>query len=103
MQTFSKIAKRIINQRLIQFAKKNGLYASSQTGSLPQRAAFDAGISLEHGIERAQAAGLEASTKFLDIKGGFNKVDLRTLMDRIEAQSTPSYMVKWIMNFISYR
>jgi len=36
MQTFSKIAERIINQRLIKFAKANGLYSIRQTGSLPQ-------------------------------------------------------------------
>ena len=37
MQIFSKIAERIINQRLIKFAKTNNLYSIRQTGSLPQR------------------------------------------------------------------
>ena len=37
IQTFSKIAKRIINQRLIKFATLNGLYLLRQTGSLLQR------------------------------------------------------------------
>ena len=46
MQTFAKIVERIINQRLIKFAKLNGLYSIRQTGSLPQRATFDTGISL---------------------------------------------------------
>jgi len=48
MQIFSTIAERIINQRLIKFAKLNGLYMLRQTGSLPQRATFDARISLRH-------------------------------------------------------
>ena len=103
MQTFSKIAERIINQRLIKFAKKNGLYSIRQTGSLPQRATFDAGIALKHWVEEAQAAGLKASTMFLDIKGGFDNVDHMTLKDRLESRNAPCYMVKWIANFISYR
>jgi len=97
------IAERIINQRLIKFAKLNGLYSLKQTGSLPQRATFDAGISLRHWVQEAQAAGLKASTMFLDIKGGFDNVDHSTLLRRLRTKSVPNYMVKWISNFISYR
>ena len=49
------------------------------------------------------AAGLKATTMFLDIKGGFDNVDHMTLKDRLESRNAPSYMVKWIANFISYR
>jgi len=103
METFSKIAERIINQRLIEFAKLNGLYLIRQTGSLLQRVTFDAGISLKHWVQEAQAAGLKASTMFLDIKGGFDNVDHSTLLRRLQTNSVPDYMVKWISNFISYR
>ena len=104
MQTFSKIANRIINQRLIKFAKTNDLYSIRQTGSLLQRVTFDAGISLKHWIEEAQVAGLKASTMFLDsIKGGFDNVDHRSLIVRLSSRNIPSYMVKWIANFISSR
>ena len=48
IQTFSKMAQRIINQRLIKFSRTNGLYSIRQTGSLPQRAILDAGIALKH-------------------------------------------------------
>jgi len=94
MQTFSKIAERIINQRLIKFAKLNGLYSIRQIGSLPQRATFDTGISLRHWVQEAQAAGLKASTMFLDIKGGFDNVDHSTLLRRLQTKSVPDYMVK---------
>jgi len=47
MQIISKIAERIINQRFIKFAKLNGLYLLRQTGSLLQRATFDAGVRRE--------------------------------------------------------
>ena len=40
---------------------------------------------------------------FLDIKVGFDNVDHMTLKDRLESRNAPSYMVKWIVNFISYR
>jgi len=103
MQTLSKIAERIINQRLIKFAKLNSLYSLRQTGSLPQRATFGAGISLRHWVQEVQAAGLKASTIFLDIKGGFDNVDHSTLLRRLQTKSVPDYMVKWISNFFSYR
>jgi len=103
MKTFSKIAERIINQRLIKFAKLNGLYSLRQTGSLPQRATFNAGISLRHWVQEAQAAGLKASTMFLDIKGGFDNMDYSTLVRRLQTKSVPDYMVKWISDFIFYR
>jgi len=83
MQTFSKIVERIINQRLMKFAKLNGLYSLRQTGSLPQRATLNAGIALRHWVQETQAAGLKASTMFLDIKGGFDNVDHSTLPRRL--------------------
>ena len=94
MQTFSKIAQRIINQRLIKFAKTNDLYSIRQTGSLPQTATFDACILLKHWVKEAQAPSLKASTMFLDIKGGFHNVDHRTLIDRLASHNTPGAMVK---------
>jgi len=103
MQTFSKIAERIINHRLIKFAQLNSLYSLRQTGSLPQRATFDAGISLRHYVQEAQAGGLKASTMFLDIKGGFDNVDHSTLLQRLQTKNVPNYIVKRISNFISYR
>jgi len=101
MQTFSKIAQMIINQRLIKFAKPNGPHPPRQTGSLRQRATFDAGISLRHWVQEAQAACLKARTMFLDIKGGFDKVDHSTLLQRLQTRDVLEYMVKWISNFIS--
>jgi len=92
MQTFSKIAETIINQRLIKFAKLNSLYSIRQTRSLPQRATFDTDISLRHWVQEAQAAGLKASTMFLDIKGGFDNVDHSTLLQRLQ---TKVYLTKW--------
>jgi len=103
MQTFSKIVERIINQRLIKFAKRNGLYSLRQTGSLPRRATFDVGISLRHWVQEAQAASLKATTMFLDIKGRFDNVDHSSLLWRLQTKSVPNYIVNWISNFIFYR
>jgi len=103
MQTFLKIAERIINQRLIKFVKLNGLYSVWQTGSLLQRVTFDAGIILRHWVQEAQAASLKCSTMFLDIKGGFDNVDHFTLLRRLQTRDVPGYIVKWISNFISCR
>jgi len=103
MQTFSKIAERIFNQRLIKFAKLNGLYSLRQTESLLQRVTFDAVISLRDWVQEARAAVLKASTMFLDIKGEFDNMDNSTLLRRLQTKDVPEYMVKWKSNFISYR
>ena len=103
MQTFSKIAERIINQWLIKHARMNDLYSIRQTGSLPQRATYDAGLSLRHWVQEAQVAGYKVSTMFPDIKGGFENVDHSILLSRLRSKDTPEYMLKWISNFISYR
>jgi len=52
MQTFSKIAERIINQRLIKFAKASGLYSIRQTSSLPQRSTFEPEFPLNTGSKK---------------------------------------------------
>jgi len=103
MQTFSKIAERIINQPLIKLAKASGLYSIGPTRSLPQRATFDTGISLKHWVQEAQTAGLKASTMFLDIQGGFDNVDHSILLQRLRSKDTPVFMTRWISNFIAYR
>jgi len=103
MQKFSKIAERIINQRLIKFANASRLYSIRQTGSLAQRGTFDARISLKHWVQEAQMAGLKATTMFLDIKGRFDNGDHGTLLRRLRLKDTSEYMTRWISNFIAYR
>jgi len=46
MQTFSKIAERVVNNRLMKIVYESGLYCINQTGSLPHRSTVDAAISL---------------------------------------------------------
>jgi len=51
MQTFSKIAERVVASRLTDIAYKEGLYSINQTGSLPYRSMVDTTISLQHWIK----------------------------------------------------
>jgi hypothetical protein len=43
------------------------------------------------------------STIFLDIKGGFDHVDHRKLIQRLTENGVPEYMTMWIQQFITSR
>ena len=75
MQTFSNIAERVVNNRLMNIAYKEGLYCINQTGSLPHRSTVDTAVSLQHWIKEAQFTKRMVSSLFLDVKGGFDNVD----------------------------
>jgi len=79
LQTFSQILERIMNSRLSSVARATGLLNLHQCGSLAGVSASDAVTTLIHEVETLQMAGRKVSTLFLDIKGGFDKVNPSTL------------------------
>ena len=104
MQTFSKIAERVVAGRLTRIAYEKGLYSINQRGSLPDRSTVDTAVSLQHWIREAQFAKKKASSIFLDVKGGFDNVDHRKLMERLEGPvGVPEYLTDWIRNFVVTR
>jgi len=104
MQTFSKIAERVVNSRLMDIAYKEDMYCINQTGSLPQRSTVDAVMSLQHWIKEAQFAKKKVSTIFLDVKGGFDNVDHSKLMGKLESNGrVPAYVARWIQSFLTTR
>src|SRR5205807_2762771 len=75
----------------------------NQCGSLPTLSSFDACLSLVDTVRTLQRLGLKASFLFLDIKGGFDNVDTRTLTSFLHSKGTPGYLVSWIQSFLSQR
>jgi len=62
MQRFSKIAERIINNKLMAIAYDKRLYCVNQTGSLPQGSTDNLAILLQHWIKEAQFVKKKASS-----------------------------------------
>lgn len=81
-----------------------GLYCIKQTGSLPHWSTVDTAVPLQHWIKEAQFAKKKVSSLFLDVKGGFDNMDHRKLLERLEgALAVPLYLTDWIKNFITTR
>jgi hypothetical protein len=54
-------------------------------------------------VKLLQAAGLKVSSLFLDIKGGFDNVQGHILAARLRSHNTPSYIINWVLSFLSDR
>jgi hypothetical protein len=54
-------------------------------------------------VKLLQAAGQKVSSLFHDIKGGFDNVRGSILAARLQKHNTPTYIVNWVLSFLSNR
>jgi len=99
----SKVLERIVTFRLYDHAIQSNFLHPNQGGSLPGRSTSDAVATLTHEIKLLQAAGLKVSSLFLDINGGFDNVRGSILASGLRAHNTPTYIVNWVISFLSNR
>jgi len=103
LKTISKILERLITVRLSAIAKSKGLLHSNQCGSLPGLSSADACLALTQEMKSLQRPRLEVSTLFLNIKAGFDNVNISTLRAGLVASHIASYMVDWVSSSLSGR
>jgi Reverse transcriptase (RNA-dependent DNA polymerase) len=103
LPTLSKILERIVGQRLHEHARKNNMISRLQCGSLPGLSTTDAVVTLLHEVSLFQKARLKATSLFLDIKGGFDNVELPRLITLLRGKNTPTYITTWISSFLTGR
>ena len=96
LQTISKLLERIVELRLVLEARRLKLLHRNQSGSLPALSSFDACLSFVDTVRTLQRRGLKVSTLFLDIKGGFDNVNARTLCGSLWRAGVPHYLVSWV-------
>jgi len=89
--------------RLSAIARSKGLLHPNQGGSLPGLSSSDACLTLMHKVKTLQRPRLDVSTLFLDIKAGFDNVNVSTARARLLASRIPSYLVDWVSSFLSER
>src|SRR4051794_849047 len=75
------IARRISHQAIL-----SQVLADTHFGALPRRAATDLAWSLVADIEALWEQGLSAAALLLDIKGAFDTVTYRLLINRLRMQ-----------------
>ena len=103
LKTLSKILERIVASRLSLLARSVGLLHPNQTGSLAGISTFDATATLTHEVRLSQRLGLKSSSLFLDLKGGFDNVDLPQFTAMLRSKGIYRYLVSWIDSFLTKR
>ena len=101
LQTVSKVLERIAASRLALQAMKLNLLHRNQCGSLPSLSSFDACLSLVDTVRTLERPGLKFSTRFLDIKRGFDYVSSPTRCTSLRKAGVPHYLVIWVQLFLS--
>ena len=99
----SKILERIIAAHLLTAARLRGLLHRNQWGSLPGLSTYDGCLTLTNDVKTLQRSRLKVSSLFLDIKGGFDNVDNKTLARILREGGIPPYVVSWVSSFLRKR
>ena len=103
LHTVSKILDMIVSSRLSAIARYVGLLQRNQCGSLPSRSSFDACTALADTVRTLQRPALKVSSLFLDIKGGFDKVDADILCSSLRSKGVNHYLISWVWSFLTGR
>jgi len=103
LTTISKVLERVMTVRLSAIVTSKVLLYPDQCGSLPGLRHSKDCIALIHEVRTLQRPRQKASTLYLDIKVGFDKVNALTLRARLLASHIPCYMVDWVSSFVSER
>jgi len=101
--TFLKILERIIAARRLAAARLRGLLHPNQCGSLPGLSTYDACLTLTNDVKTLQRPRLKVSSRFLNIKAGFDNVDNSTLARILREGGIPPYLVSWVSSFLGER
>jgi len=101
LETISKIHEGLSALRLASAARSLGLLHPNECGSQAGLGFFDAVATLTHEVRLLQAASIQVSTLFLDVKGGFDNVCPNRLATILTRGGVSAYLVAWIKSFLS--
>jgi hypothetical protein len=102
----SKVLEKIIATRLSYLANSGkGLLHSSQLGGRKQRSAVDTVLLLQHYVqqEKNRCKTAITTTIFLDIKGAFDHVSKKQLLQILRTLKAPDNLVRWVDSFCTGR
>jgi len=103
LQPFSKILQRMMNGRLSCVACVTGLLNPHQCASLAGLSVADACNTLPHEIRTLLKDKRKVFSLFLDIKGGFDKVNPSALCVMLSAKGVSPYLVSRTGSFLTRR
>jgi hypothetical protein len=98
-----RLYEKIINKRIQDFLKKNKIIIKQQSGFRQNRQTKDNLIFLTQKAIEATNKKFRAISIFFDIQAAFDKVWHRGLIYKLAKINLPTYLIEWIINFLSDR
>ena len=98
-----KLVERLIKTRLYSFLERSNLISSQQSGFRERRGAGDNLLFFTQKISEALNKGKKACGVFFDISKAFDKVWHKGLIHKLVRLKIPSYLLKFIIDFLSDR
>ena len=89
IECLGKLVEKIIAKRITFELGKHELMPFNQFGGRSNSSCLDAGLSLTHDIQTAREKGLVSSFLAVDVKGFFDHVDHKRLIDVLEHKDLP--------------
>ena len=103
IECLGKLVEKIMARRLTFDLGKFNLMPFNQFGGRSNSSCLDAGLSLCHDVQEAHLRGLVSSFLAVDIKGFFDHVDHKRLLEVLEHKGFPIEYVNWVRSFTSDR
>ena len=103
LRTISNILATMVASRLSAIARYVGLFHRNQCGSLPSLSSFDLCTALTDTVRTLQSPALRVSSRFLDMKGGFDNVDADILSFSLRFKGVNHYLISWVRSFLTGR
>jgi len=103
IECLGKLVEKVMAKRFTFDLGKYNLMPFNQFGGRSHSSCLDAALSLTHDIMEARARGLVSSFLAMDIKGFFDHVDHKRLLDVATHKGFPTNEVRWLESFISER
>ena len=99
IECLGKLVEKIIAKRITFELGKHELMPFNQFGGRSNSSCLDARLSLTHDIQTARERGLVSSFLAVDVKGFFNHVDHKHLIDILNHKGFATNIVSWVESF----
>lgn len=97
------VLERIMAKRLTYLASAMGLVHPNQFGAMPASSTVDAALCYTHDVQTARDKGLVTSSLTFDIKGYFDFVNHKRLLNVLREKRVPLPIVQWVASFLQDR
>ena len=99
----AKLLENVMKNRLLKFAEDNNLIGDDQSAYRKHRSTSDNLLRLSQTVSEALQQRQTVAAAFLDVQSAFDKVWHDGLIHKLHKMGIPTYMTRWIDNFLRGR